>query len=422
MDADEKNPPIGGAPVKAGVDWKEMMAVAERIARKIARRCPSWVRAEDLIQAGYRGLVEAYNRHQPEKGEFLPFATLRIRGAVLDELRIGDIAPRRIRSAIKNGLHENDIPTEVALSDAGNEIDYSADPEAVVEKREKSFALNMKLRLLPERLRQICHLLYVEDLTYAEAGRVIGVSESRICQLHDRLLKLIREQIKKPVLAVRFEETPATKKAEVLPPQPEKKEEEKKMATKKSPEEGDAKKRLSEFVGATIMGLIEILRGFTAEQLIELGLDTSQPAAPCSAEDCKKEAEIRGKCEEHYVADLFFDGDTKFARGFIKRKFPTESPAPQPARSPRATPPADAPPEEGETTDYDWAIPLFHQNGGKAFLSNAKERHADLGFNTPAALHGALRRMSLNTEYFASIARGSWQFSPENVPAHWHKK
>ena len=72
--------------------------VARRISLRIARRCPDWIAREDLVAAGLLGLTEAAMRYDTSRGEpFHPFAEKRIRGAVLDELRRGDIMPRRAR-------------------------------------------------------------------------------------------------------------------------------------------------------------------------------------------------------------------------------------------------------------------------------------------------------------------------------------
>src|SRR3954463_6471141 len=72
--------------------------VARRIALKMARRCPDWVAREDLVAAGMLGLNEAAERYDEKRTEpFLSFAEHRIRGAVLDELRRGDLLPRRVR-------------------------------------------------------------------------------------------------------------------------------------------------------------------------------------------------------------------------------------------------------------------------------------------------------------------------------------
>src|SRR5688500_3665357 len=76
--------------------------MARRIALKMARRCPDWVAREDLVAAGLLGLTEAARRYDDTRAEpFLPFAEQRIRGAVLDELRRGDMLPRRVRQAAR---------------------------------------------------------------------------------------------------------------------------------------------------------------------------------------------------------------------------------------------------------------------------------------------------------------------------------
>src|SRR5215470_7909581 len=68
----------------------------------MARRCPAWVAREDLVAAGMLGLTEAARRYDHTRAEpFLPFAEQRIRGAVLDELRRGDLLPRRVRQAAR---------------------------------------------------------------------------------------------------------------------------------------------------------------------------------------------------------------------------------------------------------------------------------------------------------------------------------
>src|SRR6185503_12314093 len=77
---------------------REHADVARRIALRMARRCPDWVAREDLVSAGMVGLIEAADRYDGTRQEpFIAFAEHRIRGAILDELRRGDIMPRRVR-------------------------------------------------------------------------------------------------------------------------------------------------------------------------------------------------------------------------------------------------------------------------------------------------------------------------------------
>ncbi|HEY0252266.1 MAG TPA: sigma-70 family RNA polymerase sigma factor, partial [Kofleriaceae bacterium] len=77
---------------------REHSDAARRIALRMARRCPDWIAREDIVSAGMLGLIEAAERYDGSRQEpFLAFAEHRIRGAVLDELRRGDIMPRRVR-------------------------------------------------------------------------------------------------------------------------------------------------------------------------------------------------------------------------------------------------------------------------------------------------------------------------------------
>src|SRR5687768_11784830 len=100
--------------------------MARRIALKMARRCPSWVDRGDLVAAGLLGLTEAARRYDDSRSEpFVPFAEQRIRGAVLDELRRGDLLPRRVRqtarkmaTVIRNLENAGEKPTDQSIADA----------------------------------------------------------------------------------------------------------------------------------------------------------------------------------------------------------------------------------------------------------------------------------------------------------------
>src|SRR3954449_664358 len=104
----------------------EHTEVARRIALKMARRCPDWIAREDLVAAGMLGLTEAAERYDDKRTEpFLSFAEHRIRGAVLDELRRGDMLPRRVRqlarkisAAIKELEKDGDVATDQRVADA----------------------------------------------------------------------------------------------------------------------------------------------------------------------------------------------------------------------------------------------------------------------------------------------------------------
>ena len=212
----------------------EHLPIARRIARRIARHLPSERALDDVLQAAYLGLAQAAERFDPHRGEpFLAFAELRIRGAVLDELRRGDILSRRSRvlarrigrtiTALEHTLGRPPEDEEVARAlDVSVEVyreelealtrvafvdfdEQAADgppvsrsfelPHTAMESSETIETLRTSLQALPERDATLLSLYYVEELTYAEIGQVLGVSESRICQLHGRAIARLKSRM-----------------------------------------------------------------------------------------------------------------------------------------------------------------------------------------------------------------------------------
>jgi RNA polymerase sigma factor for flagellar operon FliA len=209
--------------------------MARRIALRVGRRVPDWITADDLIAAAMIGLAEAADRYDASRGEpFVAFAEKRIRGAVLDELRRGDILPRRARQAARKvgeavrsltgrlGRPPEDeeiaaelgVPVDayreeleglvhVGCVELGPEVTErrhsdlpeKSSPAAHAEKAQIMSHLRTALDVLPERDLRILSLYYVEELPYAEIGRLIGVSESRVCQLHSRALARLRAEM-----------------------------------------------------------------------------------------------------------------------------------------------------------------------------------------------------------------------------------
>jgi RNA polymerase sigma factor FliA len=213
------------------------------IVYKKIRELPARCDIEDFISCGLEALITSIDRYDPEKGATLEqFAWTRIHGAVLDELRRQDWAPRSLRRwerdiarARQTFLAVHRRPpsrdeladalgtTPADLSQREHEIaaaditslntmvlseettveridtlvadDSRLDPEhasATAEAKEKFRAAFAKL---PEREREIAVLLYVKNLTLREIGDVLGVSESRVCQIHGQLKRRLREQL-----------------------------------------------------------------------------------------------------------------------------------------------------------------------------------------------------------------------------------
>src|ERR1700745_2495948 len=214
------------------------------IVYKKIREVPARCEVEDFIACGLEALINSIDRYDPEKGATLEqFAWTRIHGAVLDELRRQDWAPRSLRRwerdiakarerfiAIHNRRPSREeladalatTPEELATREheiAASEVtslntlvisdeettveridplvsdDHRLDPEhasAATEAKEKFRAAFAKL---PDREREVAVLLYVNNLTLREIGDVLGVSESRVCQIHGHLKRKLKDQL-----------------------------------------------------------------------------------------------------------------------------------------------------------------------------------------------------------------------------------
>src|SRR5262249_21775283 len=204
---------------------------ARRIALRVARRTPEWVSRDDLVAASLLGLAEAADRFDPERGQSFPaFAAARISGAVLDELRRGDLMPRRVRQRarqVKRTIRELEqrhgrrpetmeiaVELGVSVDEYRHDLQTLADVTMVeldrhaenlsadasvaheeVERAQLSDAIHRCLRRLPERDAAILSLRHMDGLSYAEIGRMLGLSESRVCQLRARAVERLRAEM-----------------------------------------------------------------------------------------------------------------------------------------------------------------------------------------------------------------------------------
>ena len=197
------------------------MQLVRRVAFRMARRLPPNIDVDDLIGAGMEGLLKAIASFDPTRQlTFESYAKSRIRGAILDELRAGDTMTRygrarlsEVTSAITDLRQQlGQEPSEQAIAErlgidveqyrklsaefgrapllAGvggvnpDEVEgVSCDPSSQFDEHEVRRLLAQAIGQLPERTQQVLALYYQEECTQAEVGAILGVSESRVCQL-----------------------------------------------------------------------------------------------------------------------------------------------------------------------------------------------------------------------------------------------
>jgi RNA polymerase sigma factor for flagellar operon FliA len=214
-------------------------ALVKRIAYHLMSRLPPSVQADDLIQAGMIGLLEASRNYDASQGaSFETYAGIRIRGAMLDEIRRTDWTPRSVHRkarqvaeavreienqegrdardvevAAKLGIDLNEYHRILqdatgcrvfSIDDGGINGDETPQPVADAHRNEPldslhtddfKSALAEAISNLPERERLVMAMYYDEELNLREIGEVLGVSESRVCQIHGQALIRLRARM-----------------------------------------------------------------------------------------------------------------------------------------------------------------------------------------------------------------------------------
>jgi RNA polymerase sigma factor for flagellar operon FliA len=215
------------------------------VAGRVGVGLPPNIEQADLVSYGIFGLIDAIEKFDIERSiKFETYAISRIRGAIIDELRAIDWIPRSVRykarevekayAALEAELHRTPTEPEVAerlgisleelhaifsqvsyvnvvaldeLLTIGGEkgdklslVDTLEDPRAedpvtAFETEETKFILARAINQLPEREKIVVTLYYYEGLTLAEIGRVLGVTESRICQMHTKAVLQLRAKL-----------------------------------------------------------------------------------------------------------------------------------------------------------------------------------------------------------------------------------
>ena len=214
--------------------------LVKRIAYHLMARLPSSVQVDDLVQNGMLGLLDAINRFEAGMGaQFETYAAQRVRGAMLDGLRENDWLPRSLRRdfrrievaiaqleqefgrapaekelAVALGMSLSDyqkmlqdarghqlISFEDMVEDGDEDFlerhlsDNASDPSKILEDSNLRRLLVQGIDALPERERLMMALYYEQDLNLREIGEVMGVTESRVCQLHSQAVARLRSRL-----------------------------------------------------------------------------------------------------------------------------------------------------------------------------------------------------------------------------------
>ncbi|MFL5782887.1 MAG: sigma-70 family RNA polymerase sigma factor [Thermoleophilaceae bacterium] len=218
--------------------------IVKHIVYRKVRELPAWCEVDDLLSCGIEALIAAVDRFDPGRGAtFEQYAWTRVHGAVLDELRRQDWAPRPLRRWERDitkareqfiALHRR-RPSQEELADAlAIDRDHLArlqqdlqaseltslnslvvddedgqieridtllsdaaelDPERATTRTHAKEKFRRAFARLTDRERELAVLLYVKNLTLREIGEVLGVSESRVCRLHSRLKQRLRDAL-----------------------------------------------------------------------------------------------------------------------------------------------------------------------------------------------------------------------------------
>ncbi len=221
---------------------KQYSPLVRRLAHQMIAKLPANVELDDLIQVGLIGLTDALSRFDTAQGvQFETFATQRIRGAMLDELRGADWMSRGTRKQqreIEAAVHrleqrlgrppvESEIAKEMGLglteyqellgkvrgtqliyledmSGDDGDSDYldrhvaheGSDPLSLLQDHKMREALVEAIKVLPEREQYVMSMYYEQDMNLKEIAAVLGVTESRVCQLHSQSIARLRVKLR----------------------------------------------------------------------------------------------------------------------------------------------------------------------------------------------------------------------------------
>ena len=224
----------------------ECASMVKYVANRIAQRLPTNVEVDDLVSVGVLGLMDAIEKFDPKRGaKFKTYAEFRIKGAILDQLRSLDWVPRSVRQKsrrlerafgeVEQRLGRSASEDEVAdslglqiekfhelmnqvrgislvnleeIRGANSDGDrtgtfadivedvHSENPFASLKLSEMKRLIAATIATLPEKERLVISLYYYEDLNMKEIGGILGITESRVCQIHTKAALRLRGKLK----------------------------------------------------------------------------------------------------------------------------------------------------------------------------------------------------------------------------------
>ena len=216
----------------------EFYPMVRKVAYRMARRYPRCVDADDLVQIGMTGLIDAVERFEHDRAQsFAAYARIRVQGAIVDEMRKNDWVPRSVRDRagrldraraelteqLDRAPTNDELATFIGVTEERlGELLRTADVRVLVSTEEgdedegtigdklKSEAVGLDeivcgrsendgvrvvIEELPERERMIVELYYYQDYTFKEIAQVLGVTESRVSQLHTRMKRRMKDKL-----------------------------------------------------------------------------------------------------------------------------------------------------------------------------------------------------------------------------------
>lgn len=221
---------------------REFAPMVRAMAHRLAFRLPAYLDVEDLTSVGVMGLMDAMTKYDPRReANFKTYAEFRIRGAMLDEIRSMDWVPRSVHERVgllqrtesslmrRLGRPPTDEELAAALDMSVDQLaDFMAaaqgavvmsledigvqdsdgdkivrmlvdtqhpDPLSMVVTQRIRTSLEDAIDILPEKERLVLTLYYVEELTMKEIGAVLGITESRVCQIHAKTILRLKAQL-----------------------------------------------------------------------------------------------------------------------------------------------------------------------------------------------------------------------------------